>query len=264
MVSKRSPIATETLADRNMPHVSQASLKSTLIRQIQQGLDQYFYLSMTLLVSAVVVYGFGRNIGQNLIHADIPYPQMLFVAVHAIVFSTWVLLFVTQSALTRSRNMALHRTLGAAGLVLGAVMPVLGVITAIVMQTLARKQGAPSAAFLSVSFNDMVSFTIAFWLAIYWRRRPEFHRRLMMIATCCLTVAAFARFPVSVVPKRSWYGFVDLLLMLGILRDLIVNRRIHVVYRYGLPCVLAGQALALYLFLVKPSVWLALTEVITR
>ncbi|MFX8414293.1 hypothetical protein ABTL42_19425, partial [Acinetobacter baumannii] len=72
MVSKRSPIATETLADRNMPHVSQASLKSTLIRQIQHGLDQYFYLSMTLLVSAVVVYGFGRNIGQNLIHADIP------------------------------------------------------------------------------------------------------------------------------------------------------------------------------------------------
>ena len=30
--------------------------------------------------------------------------------------------------------------------------------------------------FLSVKLLDIVSFTAVFWLALYWRRKPEFHR----------------------------------------------------------------------------------------
>jgi hypothetical protein len=41
----------------------------------------------------------------------------------------------------------------------------------------------------------LTSFTIPFVLAICWRRKPELHRRLMLIASCALTAAAFVRFP---------------------------------------------------------------------
>jgi hypothetical protein len=45
-------------------------------------------------------------------------------------------------------------------------------------------------------------------------------------------------------------------------RDLLVSRHIHNVYLYALPLLIAGQALALYLWLGAPSWWLKLTDAI--
>ncbi|HEY8024257.1 MAG TPA: hypothetical protein VIF60_06810, partial [Burkholderiaceae bacterium] len=117
------------------------------------------------------------------------------------------------------------------------------------------------AAFLGVSFNDMCSFGVAFGLAVYWRRRPEFHKRLMLMASCCLTVAAFARFPAALVHAPWWYAYVDALLLLGVSRDVIVLRRIHPVYLAGIPCIVAAQLLAMYLFLAAPAPWLSIVAV---
>jgi hypothetical protein len=39
----------------------------------------------------------------------------------------------------------------------------------------------------------MVCFTLPFALAIRWRNRPAYHRRLLLVATCALTAAAFGR-----------------------------------------------------------------------
>jgi hypothetical protein len=80
----------------------------------------------------------------------------------------------------------------------------------------------------------------------------------MLIASCALTVAAFARFPRTLVPADTWYAGVDLLIGLGLLRDWIVDGRVHRAYAIGLPAVMAGQALALYLALAAPTGWLAL------
>jgi len=49
---------------------------------------------------------------------------------------------------------------------------------------------------------------------------------------------------------------VDFLLILGIVRDLIVNRRIHAVYKFGLPVFAAGQAFALFVVITKPEWWM--------
>jgi len=38
-------------------------------------------------------------------------------------------------------------------------------------------------------------FAVPVALAIYWRKKPEFHRRLMLIASCALADAAFGRSP---------------------------------------------------------------------
>jgi hypothetical protein len=55
---------------------------------------------------------------------------------------------------------------------------------------------------------------------------------------------------------------VDALILLGVVRDLIVTRRIHVVYRYALPLSIAGQIVALQLWTQHPAWWVRLTNAI--
>ena len=225
---------------------------------LRKFLGRFFYSGMSLLVAAVVIFGFSHTIGANLFHPDRPLPLILYI--HVIVFSFWVVLIITQSALVRASMVTLHRRLGIFGAILGGILPFLGITTALVMQHWRSHLDGASNAALSLPFNDMLMFSIAFGLAIYWRRRPEFHRRLMLIATCCLTGAAFARFLESMVPHNAFYACVDLLVLLGVLRELLITRRAHAVYRYGMPCMIAGQVIAQYLMLAAPSPWLVITH----
>ena len=257
----RQAVVPREVASRT-PCIGATGRNSAATGRLRDVLDRFFYLGMALLVAAVVIFGFSQTIDGNLLHPDEPRPWLLFV--HAIVFASWIVLFTTQSALVRVAKVGWHRRLGLCGAVLGGILPVVGVTTALVMLHWHVQREGGNGAGLSLPFNDMMTFAITFWLAMYWRRRPEFHRRLMLIATCCLTGAAFARFPEGTVPANGFYACVDLLILLGVLRDLIVTRRVHVVYRYALPCMMASQALAQYLLLAKPTLWLSMTQRIVQ
>jgi hypothetical protein len=225
-------------------------------------LKQYFYFSMSLLIAAVVIYGFSHTVDHFLIHATPVRPWVLYL--HGTVFSGWVVFFILQSTLIRTHNVRLHRTLGWFGVALGVLIPILGVSTAITMarfNTL-NLHATDSGPFLAIQFNDMICFSVSFGLAIYWRRKPEFHRRLVLIASCVLTAAAFARFPF--LPFVCSYVCVDSLILLGVVRDLIVTRRVHPVYRYALPALIVIQSTAMYLLLKAPPFWVKITGEILR
>jgi hypothetical protein len=224
-------------------------------------LRRYFYFCMSLLIAVVVVYGFSQTIGHNLLHAS-PLPPFI-LTIHAIVFPGWVLFFILQSALVRTRNVPLHRALGWFGLALGIGILVLGYITATAMDRFhLQQQPLESPAFLIIQLMDLSSFGIPFVLAIYWRRRPEYHRRLMLIASCGLTDAAFGRFPQ--LPLVFSPGGVDALILLGILRDLIVDRRIHKVYLYAFPLLILFQIFCMQTFLHAPPWWVHIAAALLR
>ena len=228
---------------------------------LSRFLDQYFYFSMSLLVAVVVVSGFGHTVNRNLIHATPERPWLLWV--HGSVFSGWVLFFIFQSAMVRTHHVKLHRTMGWFGAGLGAVIPALGIWTALVMDRfLVAILHAPKDAytFFAIQLLDITSFTATFWLAVLWRRRPEMHRRLVLIATCTLTGAAFVRIPHFAL-NPYWWG-VDGLILLGVVRDLIANRKVHVVYRYALPLLVVWQIFMQRLFFQHPAWWVKLTETI--
>ena len=105
---------------------------------------------------------------------------------------------------------------------------------------------------------------VAFGLAFYWRKRPEFHRRLMLMATCVLTAAAFGRFPHSLVPEDWFYAGADLLLLLGVVRDLIVTKRVHIVYLYGLPLLMLGQIATIYTYVNSLPEWLKIAHALVE
>lgn len=222
--------------------------------------DRYFYFFLSLVVAGVVVAGFSRTIDHRLIHAVPVRPWVLYL--HGIVFFGWVIVFLSQSALVRVRKVTVHRTLGWFGAALGVVIPALGMWTAITMDRfeILHFHFKAASPFLAVQMHSMAAFAIFFALAIVWRKKPEFHRRSILIATCMLTGAAFAR----LVGISGDHYYVDLLLLLAVLHDLIVNRRVHQVYLYGLPALIATQSVAWHLFLSAPPSWVSITDAILR
>lgn len=218
-----------------------------------------FYLGVALAVAVVVVVGFGRTLNARLIHPSSPRPWILYL--HVVLFTAWVLLFIAQAALVRLRRVPWHRRLGIAGIVLGGLMPMVGIVTAFVMTREHRalnfgRISNHDERFLIVSFFDMLAFAVTFGLAVYWRRRPEYHRRLMLMATCGLTVAAFARFPKWLMPDNWWYAGVDALILAGAVRDWMVMGRVHPVYLYGLPVLALGQAITMWIYLSGARGWM--------
>ena len=215
---------------------------------------RYFYFAMSLVVAALVMWGFSRTVNANLLHAAPPRPLLLWF--HAAAFATWVAFFIAQSALVRVRKVSWHRFLGWFGAALATAMVVLGTSTAIIMARFDATQLHQSGtdAFLVIPLYDMIAFGTLIALAIYWRKSPEFHRRLMFMATIGLLDAAVGRFDFIFI-HNLFFLCLDVLMALGIARDLIVDSRVHKVYVYALPLLIVGQNLAIYIWRVNPIWW---------
>jgi FtsH-binding integral membrane protein len=222
--------------------------------------EEYFYFAMSLLIAAIVVTSFSRTVNQNLFHAAIPRPFLLWI--HAAAFSSWICFYILQSALVRSHNVKLHRQLGWIGVGLGALMVPLGFTIAIIMGRFDTHQVHQyDPTFLSIPFYDMIAFGTLLSLAIYWRRKPSLHRPLLFMATCGLLDAAFGRFD-FIFDHYLFFPCLDFVILLGVIRDLMVNRRVNVVYRYALPVLIVGQAFTVYLWHWSPAWWLRTTQAI--
>ncbi len=48
---------------------------------------------------------------------------------------------------------------------------------------------------------------------------------------------------------------VDLLILLGVVRDMVVNRRVHRVYLYVLPAFIVGQTVVTYTVFNESAYW---------
>jgi len=243
VISPDKKLSTTTLAGRN-------------------GLiNRYFYFSMSLLLAAIVIAGFKRTVNENLFHPAVPRPFILWI--HASAFTAWVIFFISQSTLVRIHKVSWHRCMGWFGAGLATVMVPLGIVTSIVMTRFDKVQLHQSGvdAFLSIPFYDMIAFGACIGLAIYWRTKPELHRRLIFIATCGLMDAAFGRFA-YLFDNNLFFPCLDLLIVLGVARDLVVDGRVHKVYLYAAPLLIVGQSLALYMWRSNPSWWQAITGAI--
>jgi hypothetical protein len=257
-----SPSMSTVNAERVGPALSpQKKLSTTTVTGRNGILQRYFYFAMSLLMAAIVVTGFKRTVNDNLFHPAVSRPFILWI--HAAAFAGWVIFFIGQSTLVRIRKVSWHRSIGWFGAGLATVMVPLGVATAIVMARFDAVQlhQKDADAFLSIPFYDMIAFGALIALAIYWRTKPEVHRRLIFIATCGLMDAPVARFD-YVFNNNLFFPCLDLLILLGLGRDLLIDRRVHKVYFYALPLLIGGQSLALYMWRSNPAWWQGITHAI--
>ena len=219
-------------------------------------IDRYFYFVLSLIVAVVIVAGFSKTVDAGLIHATPRRPVLLWM--HGAAFSAWVVFFILQSGLVRIRKVSWHWVLGWFGAALAALMVVLGCVVSVVMGRFdALVLKAPDPAFLSVTFWDMFAFGTMVALAILWRSKPEMHRRLLALASCSLLDAGFGRFP-YVFNHNLFYLCMDGVMLLGVARDLLVDRRVHKAYVYALPVLVVGLNAAIYLWRAQPGWWMAM------
>jgi len=148
------------------------------------------------------------------------------------------------------------------GVALGTLIPMVGVYAAVVMGRFntVSLHATDAESFLVVPLFDMVCSTSTFPLAVYWRKKPELHRRLILVATCALTAAGFGRFPDRILPGYFFYVGVDLLILLGVARDLIVNRTVHRIYLLAVPLFILGQMIVTYIAYHNVPFWLRIAH----
>jgi hypothetical protein len=201
--------------------------------------DRVFYSSMAIVMAITVFVGFAPSFYlRSYFHGATPAgaTELTWLAkFHGAVFTSWVMLFIVQTALVAQHRVQVHRKLGIAGGVLAGFMVVVGVTTA--LRAAARGAAPPGVdplAFLAVPLFDMVLFTIFVGAALFKRRDKEAHKRLMLLAYISIIVAAVARFP-GVLPlgPLAFFGFAFIFALIGMAYDFATRRRVHLAYLWG-------------------------------
>jgi hypothetical protein len=150
-----------------------------------------FYIGVSLLMGLIAVVGFWPTYFGPLVLGTIAQP--LLIHLHATVFVGWLVLFLTQVVLAASGRVAWHLRLGRIGIGYGVLVIIVGLLTGISRSANRIRLGLAGEHLLFIAVADMTVFAIFFGAAIAFRRKPQIHKRLMMVAATMLLVAAASR-----------------------------------------------------------------------
>jgi hypothetical protein len=226
--------------------------------------ERWFYLGMSVAVVITVFAGFAPTYYLR------PYftasPLMPLLHLHGFVFTSWLVLFVTQTTLVAANRTDIHRRLGIVGGVVAVLMILVGVSTALIRANQgATPPGGPSPlVFLVVPLGDMLVFGVLVGAGFYFRRRPDVHKRLMMLATISILAAAVARLPFAFLQAGpiAFFGLTDVFVVVCVLYDLITLKRIHRATALAALLIVASQPLRLMIGGTQP--WLSFATWLTH
>jgi hypothetical protein len=117
------------------------------------------------------------------------------IHLHAALFSAWTLLFLTQTMLAANGAVVQHRAWGLVGVSLATAMLLVGLAASVNSVAVSTEAGHARWAleFMIVPVSAIVLFAGLFAAAVANRARPEWHKRLMLVATAGLLQAAVGR-----------------------------------------------------------------------
>jgi hypothetical protein len=181
------------------------------------------------------------------------------VHIHGLVFFAWTLFFAFQTWLAASGRLARHRAVGLIGVSFATAMTMLGTLVAINMmrQSAALGQAEEGFAFALVPLSSILFFAVLVAFAIGNVRRPEWHKRLMLVATISILDAAIARWFLVFLAPAGPPGpppvIVDLqpalvtfgLLLVGGVYDWRIYKRLHPAYLISGGCYLTMKLIQL-------------------
>jgi hypothetical protein len=152
-----------------------------------------FYPRIAIALSLVVILGFSRTYYFRFL-SDLP-PMTLLVHLHGIVFTAWLAVFIAQTRLVAAHRVDLHMKLGIAGIVLAALVTVIGVWTVVVGAGTPRIRvtGLTHAQHTLVGLTSIGMFAVFIALGVATRRRSAIHKRYMVLAMIAILSPATAR-----------------------------------------------------------------------
>ncbi|HEV8427924.1 MAG TPA: hypothetical protein VGQ41_08505 [Pyrinomonadaceae bacterium] len=226
--------------------------------------DRRLYILAAILTPLIVLAGFARTYYLKPLFGTPDLPGRI-VHLHGIVMTAWVMLFVVQISLVATRRTKIHQRLGIFGGVLAALVVVVGILTALFAAARGASPGPPALSFLIIPVGDMVIFAVLIGLALYFRRKLDVHKRLMLLAAINLLTPAIARIPLDFITNGgplAFFGLTDLCLLACVAFDTIKHRRLHPVFLWGTIFLIAMQPLRL--LLAGTNAWMNLAAALVR
>jgi len=221
-----------------------------------------FFVGMAVVMAITVFIGFAPSFYLKAFTAAPSLSPLVWA--HGLFFTGWIALLITQATLVAKDRVDVHRRLGMFGLALAVAMVVVGLLTAISAARLGRvPPGAPPPlVFMAIPFFAIVEFAILFGAAIALRGNSQTHKRLMLLATITIVIAAIARLPLPFAgTPPGFFAISDLFIMACVIHDWRTHSRVHPVY------VWAGSLLVilqpLQLLFMGTEAWLAFATWLT-
>ncbi|HLL15193.1 MAG TPA: hypothetical protein VK388_09020 [Pyrinomonadaceae bacterium] len=222
--------------------------------------DRPLFVAAAILFPLVVLAGYFKSYYFSAFF-DVPSVANMLVHAHALVMTLWVAYFSAQIALIRTKNVRAHMTMGLVGIVLAALVVVVGTATAYDAQ-LVRGSAPPGVnprSFFVLPMLDMALFVVFFAGAIYYRKRPTEHKALMLMTAIAFMPAALFRLPV-VPPQHMlhWAFGVPMLVALACFGwHRAKHRKLNKVFAASVLLIIAAHPLRIAL--LSSDAWLRFT-----
>ena len=193
-----------------------------------------FFLWAALTCVLIAVIGFARSYYLKWLFGTPPLPILLHV--HGAIMSSWCLLFGAQTYLVATQRVRLHRRLGILGAALAVLVVVVGAYATVKATAReVRDHVIHQFHFLfGLNLVNLAVFGMLVAAALALRRRADFHKRFMLLATVTMLAPAIARIVLLVthdaVAQILAFDFC-ILSCVGV--DTILQRRLHPAFGWG-------------------------------
>jgi hypothetical protein len=165
-----------------------------------------FYVGSAAVLLLIVIVGFAPTFYLRAVFGTPEFswrggvPELSWrVFVHGLILTAWFLAFALQAALVAGRRTALHRALGWVGAAIGLAVIVSGGLATPYRMAELASQGrldplrGGGAIIAWSNTTSIVAFAVLLASAIVLRRRPDTHKRLMLLASISIIQPAFGR-----------------------------------------------------------------------
>jgi len=222
------------------------TITSTAVARPWIAVDFYAWMALACVLTAFL--GFIPTYWTPLVAGQ--FSAHPIVHMHGIAFFSWTIFALVQTSLVPAGRVALHRSVGLAGISMATLLTMLGLLAALnsMLGSMATGRSYDGEAFLIVPLTIIATFAVLFALSIANIKRPEIHKRLMLMATVSVLNAPVARpllswvwplsGPTDVPPvwinvPACWLSY--LLIVAAMIYDWRTRGRVHNVYLIALP-----------------------------
>lgn len=171
-----------------------------------------------------------------------PIEHSAHLIVHGIVFLSWYVLFSIQAGLVSAKRVSIHKKLGYGSIPFALFLVVSGgFMLAGTMQSYqpdwTEQYLFSRTSFVWAIFHTLASFTAFYVLAIFFRRKVQIHKRLMVLASLSMMAASITRFAYLPIVPIDGTAFTLMLTFTLLAVPLIIDRvkhgKIYPALKYG-------------------------------
>lgn len=235
----------------------------------ERRFNRRLYLGASLVFLALVFWTFARTFYLKPFFHTPRLSMLLYF--HGSVMTGWVVLLVAQTSLVASRRIQWHRRLGVFGAGWALLVVLFGSITTLHAAAREVRDHTTFAddqiVITSLDMLQMLFFASFVTIAIWQRRRLDYHKRLMLLTIACMLPDALARLPISFMTQASEIELnlrimagLDLFVLICVGIDTVRHHRLHPAFAWGGLLFVAAFHVALYL--TRTPAWIAFGRLI--